>query len=154
MELTDFAPLARSSIGFDRLLKLLENGRLPEPADDYPPYNIEKTGQDAYRITLAVAGFGPDDLDITMQPNLLTVTGKKAESEAQSQGYLHRGMIQRPFRRVFHLADYVQVKDAQLKDGMLMIDLLREIPEPMQPRRIEIGGGRGRPAQIDTSPAE
>lgn len=154
MELTDFAPLARSSIGFDRMPKLLENGRLLEPADDYPPYNIEKTGQDTYRITMAVAGFSPDDVDITMQPNLLTITGKKAESEAQTQGYLHYGMIQRPFRRVFHLTDYVQVEGAQLQDGMLMVDFVREFPEPMKPRRIEIWGGRGGPAQIDMSPAE
>ncbi|MCK8786548.1 Hsp20 family protein [Roseomonas sp. NAR14] len=150
MELTDLAPLARSSIGFDRLLKLLEGSRLPEPADDYPPYNIEKTGQDAYRITLAVAGFGPDDLDIILQPNLLAVSGKKADSEARGKGFLYQGMIQRPFRRVFHLADYVQVRGAELKDGMLVIDLAREIPDAMKPRRIEIAGGQARPAQIDT----
>lgn len=135
----DFSPLWRSSIGFDRMLNLLDEAARLEPADNYPPYDIEKTGEDAYRITLAVAGFAPSELAVTAQPNLLVVSGKKAE--AWSRQLLHQGIAARAFERQFRLADFVQVAGANLEQGLLMIDLVREVPEAMKPRRIEIASG-------------
>jgi len=136
MRMTDFAPWSRSSIGFDRLFDLLESARQVEPSENYPPYNIEKTGEDSYRITLAVAGFSADELSITAQPNQLVVAGRAGHSgEGQ---YLYRGIAARPFKRQFSLADYVKVTGANLDNGMLAIDLVREMPETMKPRLIEI----------------
>ena len=133
----DFSPLFRSSVGFDRMLNLLENTSRLEAIDAWPPYDIVKTGQDTYRIAMAVAGFTPEELTLDHEPNLLVVTGQKAgEENAQ---YLHRGIAQRAFRRRFELADHVKVTGANLADGLLTIDLVREIPEVMKPRRIEIG---------------
>jgi molecular chaperone IbpA len=132
----DFAPLNRSSIGFDRLFEMLDHAMQFEQPDGYPPYNIEKTGEDAYRITLAVAGFTPGELSITSQPNQLIVAGKKAQ--ADNSEYLHQGIAGYPFQREFGLADYVKVASANLSNGMLSIDLVREVPEAMKPRRIEI----------------
>jgi molecular chaperone IbpA len=137
MRMTDFAPLWRSTIGFDHLADLV-NDRLQQAADDhYPPYNIERVSDDSYRITLALAGFGPDNITVTAESNTLTVEGGKANDDRQ---YLYQGIAARPFRRVFSLADYVQVKSASFDNGMLTIDLLREVPEAMKPRRIAING--------------
>jgi molecular chaperone IbpA len=135
----DFAPLTRSTIGFDRLFNMLENAVQFEPVENYPPYNIERTGEDGYRITLAVAGFTPEELSIIAQPNQLIVTGKKMGED--SGEYLYRGIAGRAFQRQFNLADYVKVVGASLKDGMLSIELVREVPEALKPRRIEIANG-------------
>jgi molecular chaperone IbpA len=134
----DFAPYRRSMVGFDRLFDLLE--KQAQGADDkYPPFNIERRGDDAYRITLAVAGFKPNEIEITAQQNLLVVQGRKAE-DAQSGQFLHVGIAQRAFERRFELADYVRVDRADLEDGLLVIDLVREVPEAMKPKKIAIGG--------------
>lgn len=133
----DFAPLYRSSIGFDRMFNLLENASRVQAIDSWPPYDIVKTGEDHYQITMAVAGFSQADLTITHEPNLLVVSGQKAgEDNAQ---YLHRGISNRTFERRFELADHVKVADANLSNGLLTINLRRELPEAMKPRRIEIG---------------
>jgi molecular chaperone IbpA len=132
----DFAPLWRSGVGFDRLFDMLDQAGKWEPADNYPPYNIEKTGEDAYRVTLAVAGFTPEEISITSQPNLLVVSGKKAESHGGS--YLHQGIAGRGFERRFNLAEHVKVTAARLENGLLAIELVREVPEEMKPRRIPI----------------
>ncbi|MFM5907850.1 MAG: Hsp20 family protein [Novosphingobium sp.] len=139
MNRLDFTPYRRSTVGFDRLFDLLENaGR--SAGDNYPPFNIERRGEDSYRITLAVAGFKPDELDITAQQNLLVVSGRKAP-EAQDAGhYLHLGIAQRGFERRFELADFVRVENANLEDGLLLIDLVREVPEAMKPKKIAIAG--------------
>jgi len=134
----DFAPYRRTMVGFDRLFDLLENQGRMNSGDNYPPFNIERRGEDAYRITLAVAGFKPADLDITAQQNLLVVQGKKAE-EASAGQFLHVGIAQRGFERRFELADYVRVEDANLEDGLLTIDLVREVPEAMKPKKIAVG---------------
>ncbi len=148
----DFSPLFRSTVGFDRLAHLLENASRFEPTN-WPPYNIEKTGEDAYRITMAVAGFAPDEIEVVAKPNLLTVSGQKAKSEEGVQ-YLHRGIATRSFRQTFELADYVKVADAKLDNGLLMIELVREVPEAMKPRRIEIKAGEGKqPQQIEHAKA-
>ena len=133
----DFAPLFRSTVGFDRLFDMLDGATRYEPTDNYPPYNIEKTGDDTYRITMAVAGFASEDLSITAQPNLLVVTGQKPKQDGVQ--YLHHGLATRAFERRFNLADYVQVKGASLENGLLFVDLVREIPEAMRPRSIQIG---------------
>jgi molecular chaperone IbpA len=132
----DFAPLWRTGIGFDRLFGLLDQAMKFEPGDNYPPHNIEKIGDDVYCITLAAAGFTADELSITSQPNLLTVAGKKAAR--QGGEYLHRGIASRAFERRFSLADYVQVLGARLENGVLTIELVRELPDLMKPRRIAI----------------
>lgn len=132
----DYAPLYRSSIGFDRVFNLLENAQRTRSISDWPPYDIIRTGEDSYQISIAVAGFTRDEIDITFQSNLLTVTGKKQETPAE--GYLHRGIAARPFEHRFELADHVRVKGAELKNGLLAIDLVREIPEALKPRKIDI----------------
>ncbi|MDR9776021.1 Hsp20 family protein [Rhizobium hidalgonense] len=132
----DYAPLFRSSVGFDRVFNLLENAQRARSISDWPPYDIVKTGDDSYRISIAVAGFAENDLDITYQSNLLTVTGKK--QEAPADGYLHRGIAGRPFEHRFELADHVRVDGADLCNGLLSIDLVREIPEALKPRKISI----------------
>jgi molecular chaperone IbpA len=135
----DFAPYRRSTVGFDRLFDLLETSTRGDGADGYPPFDIERQGEDNYAITLAVAGFSPDEIEIVAQQNLLSVAGKKAEAKDDGQ-YLHRGIAVRPFERRFQLADFVQVQDARFDHGLLRIALRREVPEAMKPRRIEIGG--------------
>ena len=145
----DFTPFRRSTVGFDRLFDLLENGTSWQTAENYPPFDLEKTGDDSYRITLAVAGFRPDEIDVTAQQNLLIVTGRKQQEDEGR--YIHRGIAARGFERRFGLADYVQVRSAELKDGILSVELLREIPEEMKPRKIEIGGGTSRPQVSDQS---
>ncbi|MDT0575474.1 Hsp20 family protein [Croceicoccus sp. F390] len=133
----DFTPYRRSTVGFDRVFDLLENHGRAGNNDNYPPFNIERRGDDAYRVTLAVAGFRRSDIDITAQQNLLVVTGRKGEEEQQGQ-FLHVGIAQRGFERRFELADFVLVKNARLQDGMLTIDLAREVPEAMRPKTIVI----------------
>ena len=132
----DYAPLFRSSVGFDRVFNLLENAQRARSVSDWPPYDIVKTGEDSYRISIAVAGFAREDLDITFQSNLLTVTGKRQETPGE--GYLHRGIAARPFEHRFELADHVRVNGADLVNGLLSIELVREIPEEMKPRKISI----------------
>lgn len=140
----DFSPLFRSTIGFDRIFDMLASADEVVPADDWPPYDIVKTGEDSYRITMAVAGFSDDELDVTYQPRLLTVSGAKAgEDEGE---YLHHGMGGRAFERRFELADYVKVAGATLKNGLLGIDLERQLPEEMKPRRIDIRSADALPA--------
>ena len=133
----DFAPLYRSSIGFDRVFNLLNNPQRLQAIDTWPPYDIVKSGDDEYRIVMAVAGFGEGDLDITQERNVLVVKGGK--SEEQQGEYLHRGIAGRGFERRFELADHVRVEDATLINGLLTVSLRREIPEAMKPRKIQIG---------------
>lgn len=143
----DFSPLYRSSIGFDRVFDLLETAGRGQSLENYPPYDIAKTGDDAYRISMAVAGFAQEDLSIVAQPNLLVVTG---ETTAEERGeFLHRGIANRAFTRRFELADHVKVTGASLANGLLNIELEREIPEAMKPRQIAISvasGSEARPA--------
>jgi molecular chaperone IbpA len=134
----DFTPYRRSTVGFDRLFDFLENSSRAEQ-DNYPPFDIEKLADDHYRITLAVAGFKANELDITARQNLLVVTGRKAESRNRDGNFLHMGIATRAFERRFELADFVRVDGADLRDGLLAIELVREIPEAMKPRKIDIG---------------
>ncbi|MEM1399419.1 MAG: Hsp20 family protein [Pseudomonadota bacterium] len=143
----DLSPLFRYSVGFDRLDRLMENALKAESVGPtYPPYNIEKTGDDTYRVTLAVAGFGESDLDITVKENSLTVSGKIDRAANDSAGeFLHRGIAGRAFERHFQIADHIVVTGASLENGLLHVDLVREVPEALKPRRIEIAGsGRKR----------
>lgn len=134
----DMAPFARSTIGFDRLLDQLGTLAEPDTGDNYPPYNIEKLGEDRYRVALAVAGFTDNELSVTVEANQLTVSGKKTDGDQKD--ILYRGIAHRPFIRRFSLADYVVVKDAKLSSGLLTIELERQLPETMKPRRIAING--------------
>lgn len=145
----DFTPYRRNTVGFDRLFDVLENAARQNSGDNYPPFNIERRGDDEYRITLAVAGFKPGDLDITAQQNLLTVKGIRPDDE-QEGDFLHVGIAQRGFERRFELADFVRVDDAKLEDGLLVIDLLREVPEAMKPKKITIGGDRPKTIEADS----
>ena len=139
MRHVDFSPFYRSTVGFDRLFSMLDSMGQPESAQTYPPYNIERTGEDAYRITMAVAGFGEDELELEAHRNVLTVKGEKTEkNESDSAELLYRGIAGRTFERRFQLADHVEVKGAALKNGLLHIDLVREVPEELKPRRISI----------------
>ena len=140
----DFAPLYRSTIGFDRLVQLLDGvaGFDNEPTT-YPPYNIERTGENQYRITMAVAGFGNDDINIEVKEQTLSVRGEK-KAEDKDRQFLHRGIAQRSFERRFQLADHVEVSGADLKDGLLHVDLVRNLPERMKPRTIAIGANTDR----------
>ena len=138
----DLSPLYRSTVGFDRLFNLLDQATSNESAPSYPPYNIERTAENAYRITIAVAGFGEGDLSIESKENALTVKGEKQPAEgAEKREVLHQGIAARAFERRFQLADYVQVTGASLENGLLHIDLVREIPEAKKPRQIPIGNG-------------
>lgn len=141
MDRFDFSPLFRSTIGFDRLTRMVDAAsRLDNAALAYPPYNIEKTGEDAYRLTMAVAGFASDEVDVTVHENTLTVTGKTKTDEDGSR-YLHRGIARRAFERRFSLADHIKVTGASLDNGMLHVDLVHEVPEEAKPRKIAIAGG-------------
>lgn len=137
----DFTPYRRSTVGFDRLFDLLEASARNGASDNYPPFDIERTAEDAYRITIAVAGFKQGEIELTAQPNLLVVTGKKAEAEGSDEArqFVHRGIATRAFERRFELADYVIVTGADLDAGLLTIELKREIPEAVKPRKIAIG---------------
>jgi molecular chaperone IbpA len=150
MRTYDLSPLYRSTVGFDRLFGLLDSVTNGE-AQPYPPYNIERTGENAYRVTLAVAGFGEGDLDIQAKENVLTVKGEKTEEKADGREVLYRGIAARAFERRFQLADHVEVTGAALENGLLHIDLVREIPEAMKPRKIAIGKDKAR--QIDAKAA-
>ncbi|MBR1088266.1 Hsp20 family protein [Bradyrhizobium manausense] len=137
MRTYDFSPLWRSTIGFDRLFDLVESAQRANE-DNYPPYNIERVGEDRYQISLALAGFSPAEISVTAEQNAVIVEGSKPD-EAKCE-YLYRGISARPFKRQFNLADYVQVRGAAFEDGLLKIELIREIPEAMKPRRIAISG--------------
>jgi molecular chaperone IbpA len=139
MRAIDFSPLYRSTVGFDRMFSMLDNVSQPEPAQTYPPYNIELTGENSYRITMAIAGFGEDDLSIEARENTLTIKGKLKDDEAlEGKEVLFRGIAGRAFERRFQLADHVEVRDASLENGLLHIELVREIPDAMKPRKISI----------------
>src|ERR1700677_2570471 len=139
MTTLDFAPLFRTAIGFDRLARLMDTAATSPEVQSYPPYNIEKTGDDSYRLTMAVAGFGPSDLDITVKDNNLIVTGR-ASGEGQGTKVLYRGIAGRAFERRFVLADHMVVEGADLRDGLLHVGLKRVVPEALKPRKIAIGG--------------
>lgn len=135
----DFSPFFRSSVGFDRVFDLLENASKLEPSDGWPPYDIIRTGEDSYRIPMAVAGFAEDELTLTYQPNLLVVAG--ARDDDDHGNFLYHGIADSKFERRFELADFVEVAEARLENGVLTIDLRRELPEEMKPRRIGITMG-------------
>jgi molecular chaperone IbpA len=134
----DFAPLFRTAIGFDRLARVMDSTLAAPEVPSYPPYNIEKTGEDSYRLTMAVAGFKPEDIDLVVKDNTLFVTGKVA-AEASKGEILHRGIAARAFERRFALADHIVVEGADLQNGLLSVGLKRVVPEALKPRRIEIG---------------
>ena len=136
----DFTPLRRSTVGFDRLFDMIESTRA-DISDSWPPFNLEKDGEDGYRITLAVAGFRPEEIEVVAQQNQLVVTGRKDAQDEDEDRYLHRGISARAFERRFQLADFIQVRSATFENGLLSIALEREIPEAMKPRKIEIGAG-------------
>ena len=145
----DFTPLYRSTIGFDRLAEMLDQATGHE-VPTYPPYNIERTGENAYRITMAVAGFSKDEVAIEVKQNTLTVSAKKAEKTPEKVEYLHQGIAQRAFERRFQLADYMVVEGASLENGLLHIALKREIPETMKPRSVAITGPAAQPKVIES----
>ncbi len=145
----DFTPYRRSTVGFDRLFDLLENQARLNAGDNYPPFNISRRGEDNYRITLAVAGFRAGDIDITAQQNLLVVQGRKRDEVEDGSELIHVGIANRGFERRFELADFVRVERADLADGLLIIDLVREVPDAMKPRKIAIGG----PATLTAVPS-
>ncbi len=151
MRTVDFSPLYRSVVGFDRLADLLDSASA-DSASGYPPYNIERTDQNAYRVEIAVAGFKPEELSIEVKENLLTVQGRKAAND-EARRYLHRGLAERNFERRFQLADYVVVTDAALADGLLSISLVRELPEQLKPRRVEIKTGADQAQLIEPQQA-
>ena len=147
----DFSPLYRMTVGFDHLFDMLDQVSQFEPATNWPPYNVEKQGDDQYRITMAVAGFSPDEIEVTQQENSLVISGKKRQDNGQSE-ILHRGIATRAFKQTFNLADFVKVVSANLENGLLTVELKREVPEELQPRRIpiQLGAaslGSGKPQQ-------
>lgn len=154
MRHVDFSPLYRSTVGFDRLFSMLDTVGQPDNGQTYPPYNIERTGEDAYRISMAVAGFGEDEISIEAHRNVLTVKGEKAEERSEENEFLYRGIAARAFERRFQLADFVEVSGAELKNGLLHIELKRNIPDEMKPRKIEIARGDSKKArQIEAKAA-
>lgn len=151
MTTLDLAPLWRSTVGFDRLIDLINDSVRWTAEENYPPYNIERAGEDNYQISLALAGFAPDEITITAEQNALTVQGHKADHGEHQ--YLYQGISSRPFRRVFNLADFVQVKGASFEGGVLKIDLVREVPEAMKPRQIAIQAGSNQDQTIEQKQA-
>ena len=151
----DFAPFRSSTVGFDRLFDMLENSNLGQPQENYPPFDLIRKGENDYVIQLAVAGFSPEEIDVTAQQNVLLVSGRKSdETEEKGNDFIYRGIANRSFERRFALADHIQVRGADLKDGLLSIELVREIPEAMKPRKISIGGSQPQHDQIGgTAPA-
>ena len=141
MDRFDFSPLFRSTIGFDRLARLVDSAtRFDGAAPAYPPYNIESTGEDSYRLTMAVAGFSRDEIDITVQENSLVLSGKAQKEDDEANGrYLHHGIARRAFERRFSLADHIKVSGASMDNGLLHVDLVRDVPEEAKPRQIKIG---------------
>ncbi|WP_146348308.1 Hsp20 family protein [Phaeobacter marinintestinus] len=151
MRTFDFAPLHRATVGFDQIADLMDRALTNDVSQSsYPPYNIEKTAADAYRISIAVAGFSEADLSVEVKENALVVSGRKAGDDAE-RSYLHRGIATRAFERRFTLADHVRVSGASHEDGMLHIDLQREIPEALKPRRIQISGSKAIESQVETA---
>jgi molecular chaperone IbpA len=150
MRTIDLTPLYRTIVGFDRMANLIETGQRLDTAPGWPPYNIEQTGEDAYQIELAVAGFGPDDLSIELKEGLLTVTGKKVIAD-DARTFLHRGIAERGFERRYQLADHVRVTGANLEHGMLTLSLVREVPEALKPRKISISVGSPQASANDTT---
>lgn len=146
----DFAPFRRSTVGFDRLFDLLESSASGGAQDNYPPFDLVNVDENHFRISLAVAGFTQNEIDITAQQNQLVVTGRKQDDDGAN--YIHRGIANRAFERRFGLADHIKVTGAGLKDGLLSIELIREIPEAMKARKIEIGGGDQMPMQTIDAP--
>ncbi len=150
----DYAPLYRSTVGFDRLVQLLDAATSLDTDSGYPPYNIERLNEQSYRITMAVAGFGEDDLKIDVKENALSVRGERKTENGEKRQFLHRGIGERAFERRFQLADYVEVTGANLKDGVLNIDLTRNLPERMKPRTVAIGTAEAvNPKQIEAAKA-
>ncbi|MCO5065046.1 MAG: Hsp20 family protein [Rhizobiaceae bacterium] len=150
MRHVDFSPLYRSTVGFDRLFNMLDTLATPEGGQTYPPYNIERTGENSYRISMAVAGFSEDEISIEAHRNVLTVKGERAtETSGEGSEILYRGIASRSFERRFQLADHVEVNGAALKNGLLHIDLQRNIPEELKPRKIDIGAGDSKARQIE-----
>jgi molecular chaperone IbpA len=149
----DFAPLFRTAIGFDRLARLVDSAASAADVPSYPPYNIEKTGDDSYRLTMAVAGFRPEDLEIVVKDNTLVVSGR-VSSEGQKSEVLYRGIAGRAFERRFVLADHIVVDGADLQNGLLHVGLKRVVPEALKPRRITIGTGASTPAANDSQVAQ
>ena len=143
MRTFDFSPLYRSTVGFDRLFDMLDQTAKGEAPPNWPPYNIERTGEDEYRITMALAGFFPDEIELVQKENTLFVAGHKNADQQEGAEVLHRGIATRPFRQTFNLAEHVKVTDAKFEHGLLTIQLKREVPEALKPRRIEIEAGSG-----------
>ena len=148
----DFSPYRRSTVGFDRLFDFLESASRAEQ-DNYPPFDIEKLGDDSYRITLAVAGFKRDEIEIVAHQNMLTITGRRGDDRGKDGNFLHMGIATRAFERKFELADFVHVTGADLADGLLRIELAREVPEAMKPRKIDIAGARRATIEGEAAPA-
>jgi len=148
----DFAPLYRTSVGFDRLASMLNSANRQDQGNSYPPYNIRSTSEDHYQITMAVAGFSENDLEITTEQNRLLIIGKRADETEEQGDYLHRGIATRSFERRFNLADHVKVVGASLENGLLHVDLERELPEAMKPRTIKIGKSETRLLDVEQTP--
>jgi molecular chaperone IbpA len=152
MRHVDFSPLYRSTVGFDRLFTMLDSLGQPDSGTSYPPYNIERTGEDSYRISMAVAGFSDDEIDIESHRNVLTVKGeRKEETKGEGSEIIYRGIASRAFERRFQLADHVEVSGATLKNGLLHIDLKRNVPEELKPRKIAISAAPGTAKQIEAA---
>ena len=145
MNTLDFSPLFRTAIGFDRLARQLETARSSGDVQGYPPYNIEKTGEDSYVLTMAVAGFGPGDIDVVARDNVLTVAGRAPQAEDAAGRFLYRGIAGRAFERRFVLADHIVVEGATLENGLLQLGLKRVVPEALKPRQIPVQAGRPQP---------
>ncbi|MDE2581001.1 MAG: Hsp20 family protein [Rhodospirillales bacterium] len=152
MTTIDFAPLFRTAIGFDRLARLMDTAAASAEATGYPPYNIEKLGDESYRLTMAVAGFRPDDIELVVKENTLTVSGRVAQDGSQAE-MLYRGIAGRAFERRFVLADHIVVEGADLQNGLLHVGLKRVVPESLKPRRIPVGGAAPASGQIANDPA-
>ena len=150
----DFSPLYRTSVGFDRLASLMSSATRQDQGNSYPPYNIRTTGEDHYQITMAVAGFSEDEIDITTEQNRLLINGNRAEEKEEQGEYLHRGIATRSFERRFNLADHVKVVGASLENGLLHIELEREVPEAMKPRNIKIGKPTAHRLDVEQSTKE
>ena len=155
MRTFDFAPLYRSTVGFDRLFSLLDNAAgFDNSAPSYPPYNIERTGENAYRVSVAVAGFSEPEISIVAKENTLTIKGEKSKTAEENKGeVLYQGIAARAFERVFQLAEHVEVKGASLENGLLHVDLVREVPEAKKPRQIQIASGANKPKVVEAKAA-
>jgi molecular chaperone IbpA len=153
MRHVDFSPLYRSTVGFDRLFTMLDSLGQPDQGQTYPPYNLERTGENTYRITMAVAGFDETEISIEAQAHALTVKGEKSEDKVDGSEFLYRGIAKRAFERRFQLADHVEVQGATLKNGLLFVDLTRNIPEELKPRKIAITQSSDKAKQIEAKAA-